>query len=201
MNSYIKRLSLELIEKRSAFMPDNTSRDFKIFGTYEHICVIMNLNGAPLAYGYNSYSQNNINTEHAEAMAFRKLNIIRRIKGIRTKIPGNILVVRTNGGNSKPCINCIKIMESFSHNYTIRKVYFTNKDEMDGIQKENFTTLANEPVKHVSSFYRHLLQKQGITIKSDNDNDTDSEVSDDDKEHSRIKSRKPSRYNRRVYHQ
>ena len=159
MNSHIQRLFPLLIEKRQSFMPSDTSKDNKIFQTFEHFCVIMNLNGAPLAYGYNTYSNGDMTTEHAEAMAFRKLNCVRKHMGIRGRLSVNVLVVRTNGGNSKPCSNCIQRMINYSSLYTIRKVYYTNKNEPDGIQKESFSSLINDPNKHVSAYYRFQQQK------------------------------------------
>jgi tRNA(Arg) A34 adenosine deaminase TadA len=119
----------------------------------------MNLNGAPLAYGYNTYSNGDMTTEHAEAMAFRKLNSVRKHMGIRGRLSVNILVIRTNGGNSKPCSNCIQRMINYSSLYTIRKVYYTNKNEPDGIQKESFSSLINDPNKHMSAYYRFQQQK------------------------------------------
>ena len=159
MNVHSQRQCPLLIEKRQSFMPADTWKDNKIFQTFEHFCVIMNLNGAPLAYGYNTYSNGDMTTEHAEAMAFRKLNCVRKQKGIRGRLSVNILVVRTNGGNSKPCSNCIKRMMEYSNLYTIRKVYYTNKNEPDGFQKESFSSLMNDENKHISAYYRFQQQK------------------------------------------
>ncbi len=172
MNVHIQRLFPLLIEKRQSFLPADTCKGNKIFQTFEHFCVIMNLSGAPLAYGYNTYSNGDLTTEHAEAMAFRKLNCVRKQKGIRGRLSVNILVVRTNGGNSKPCSNCIQRMIEYSSLYTIRKVYYTNKNEPEGFQKESFSSLMNDENKHVSAYYRFQQQKieelaeknQNITI-------------------------------------
>lgn len=150
-----------LIDKRVAHMPPDIPKEYKVFRSFEHICVIMNSNGAPLVYGYNTYSNNNsLTTEHAEAMAFRKLNLLRKQMNIRGRLTINILVVRTNGGNSKPCNNCINCMHRNSDNYKIRKIYYSDNNQPDGFQKETFSSLLNDPNKHISAYFRYLQQKQ-----------------------------------------
>jgi cytidine deaminase len=127
-----------------------------------HSCVIFDTNGTPRAYGYNDFNIRSPTTEHAEAMAMRKLCINMKVKGIRAGIVVNILVVRTNGGNSKPCENCIRRMQSYSNYFTIRKIYYTNTSDTDTdiyIEKISFNSLCNDPHKHESSFYRN--QKNG----------------------------------------
>ncbi len=164
MNKYIKNLSEVITNKRAAFISTNTPKEYRVFRHFEHICVIMNTNGAPLAYGYNTYKTDDTTTEHAEAMAFRKLNCVRKKLGIRGRLAVNLLVVRTNGGNSKPCAKCIECMQSYSDKYTVRKVYYSNNTELDGIQKESFSSLVNDPEKHISSFYRFQKQQHDELI-------------------------------------
>lgn len=154
-----------LRDKRSAFVSENTPKCYRVFEKFEHICVIMTTNGAPLAYGYNTYKTDDYTTEHAEAMAFRKLNCVRKKLGIRGRLSVNILVVRTNGGNSKPCSKCIECMQSCSDKYNVRKVYYTNNKEPTGIQKETFSSLVNDPNKHISSFYRFQQQIKEDELK------------------------------------
>jgi tRNA(Arg) A34 adenosine deaminase TadA len=165
MNNHIKHLRDVLTDKRAAFVSDDTPKSYRVFQNFEHICVIMTTNGAPLAYGYNTYKTDDYTTEHAEAMAFRKLNCVRKKLGIRGRLSVNILVVRTNGGNSKPCAKCIECMQSCSDKYNVRKVFFTNNTESDGIQKENFSSLVNDPNKHISSFYRFQQQIKEDELK------------------------------------
>ncbi len=172
MNNHIMNLRDMLSDKRAAFISDSTPKAYRVFQNFEHICVIMTTNGAPLAYGYNTYKTDDYTTEHAEAMAFRKLNYVRKKMGYRGRLNVNILVVRTNGGNSKPCSKCIECMQSCADKYNVRKVYYTNNKESCGIQKENFSSLVNDPNKHISSFYRFqqqikedgLKEKENIVI-------------------------------------
>ena len=165
MNNHIMNLRDTLTDKRAAYVCDTTPKSYRVFQNFEHICVIMTTNGAPLVYGYNTYKIDDYTTEHAEAMAFRKLNCMRKMMGIRGRLAINILVVRTNGGNSKPCSKCIECMQSYSDKYNVRKVYYTNNKELNGIQKETFSSLVNDPNKHISSFYRYQQQIKEDEIK------------------------------------
>jgi tRNA(Arg) A34 adenosine deaminase TadA len=165
MNNHIMNLRDTLSDKRSAYVSEDTPKCYRVFQNFEHICVIMTTSGAPLAYGYNTYKTDDYTTEHAEAMAFRKLNCVRKKLGIRGRLNVNILVVRTNGGNSKPCSKCIECMQSYSDKYNVRKVYYSNNKEACGIQKENFSSLVNDPNKHISSFYRFRQQIKEDELK------------------------------------
>jgi hypothetical protein len=170
-----------LISKRVAHMPQDVPKQYKVFRHFEHICVIMNTNGAPLVYGYNTYSNNDsFSTEHAEAMAFRKLNCLRKQMKIRGKLAVNILVVRTNGGNSKPCNTCIDCMYRNSANYTIRKVYYSDNTDPEGFQKESFSSLLNDPNKHESAYFRFQQQQ-----KEDEEKEKEKEQSTNQKKKSK----------------
>ena len=159
MNVHIQRLFPLLIEKRQSFMPADTCKDNKIFQTFEHFCVIMNLNGAPLAYGYNTYSNGDMTTHHAEAMAFRKLNCVRKQKGIRGRLSVNILVVRTNGSNSKPCNRCVNYMDGLTGRFNINNIYYTDQQEETGIRCVKFSKLLNEEERHICAYDRNIVRR------------------------------------------
>lgn len=166
MNDTISRLADMLIDKRKAHIPEDMSMVFRTMRDRMHSCVIFDKNGTPLVYGYNSVNIRYPTTEHAEEMAMRKLFVKLKVKGIRSDIVVNILIVRTNGGNSKPCINCINKMQRYSKYFTIRKIYYSNStnntyDNMY-IEKISFNSLINDPIKHQSSFYRN--NKLGILM-------------------------------------
>lgn len=186
MNDTISRLTDMLIDKRNAHIPHDMITAFRAMRSRMHSCVIFDTNGTPLAYGYNEFNIRFPTTEHAEAMAMRKLCATMKVKGIRSGIVVNLLVVRTNGGNSKPCENCIKRMQSYSQFFTIRKIYYSNTDHDTDIdiyiEKKSFNSLCNDPHKHESSFYRN--QRRGIWRRNgsgdDSSSSSDSGYSDSD---------------------
>ena len=188
MNDTIIRLTDMLIDKRIAHIPQDMSIEFRTMRSRMHSCVIFDTNGTPLAYGYNDFNIRSPTTEHAEAMAMRKLYATMKVKGIRSGIVVNLLVIRTNGGNSKPCENCIRRMQSYSQHFTIRKIYYSNSNITSNsdditIEKKSFTSLCNDPNKHESSFYRNRRLgnfKYGRQNSSDDSSSSDSGYSDSD---------------------
>lgn len=159
----------ELIDKRKKQTSANSKDD-----KYKHMCVILDKGGEALITGYNIFKTNSPQTKHAEAMAMRKFQL--KYGRPKRRIAVDILVVRTNGGNSKPCIKCLAQMELFSHIVNIKNIYYSHEDEPSGIRKEKFTSLSESDDKHVSSYWRHQLRMK----KCYDDTDSSSSVSDDD---------------------
>ncbi len=98
---------------------------------------------------------NNIKTIHAEHDAINKLPTNnKRLKSV------NILVIRISNtgilGMSKPCENCIKLMNTLPQQkgYKINKVFYS--DSFGIIIKTTLNKLMNENNNHVSKFYKRL---------------------------------------------
>jgi cytidine deaminase len=91
-----------------------------------HMCAILDVNHNPLIFGYNYYNVKNDRTVHAEVDAFNKL--VNKLGRIRRKITIDIIIVRTNGGNSFPCHQCQKKMFDMCNKFTIRNIYYTSND-------------------------------------------------------------------------
>jgi len=95
---------------------------------------------------------------HAEFDAIRKLPPLKRKRRLENI---NILVIRLSGKNklqqSKPCFNCIKMMNSLPNKlgYSIKNVYYS--DNNGKILKTTLRELESEE-KHYSRFYRKSLQ-------------------------------------------
>jgi cytidine deaminase len=140
-----------LIQKRSAHT------DLK----FNHMCMIMTKKGVPLSYGFNDYDIKTDTSIHAEAMALKKLLQKKSILGINKKIVGYLIVVRTNGNNSKPCNKCLEEIEKYSHIISLKNIYYTHEDEDSGIRKSSFKELQEEP-QHICSYERYL---QKIKVK------------------------------------
>ncbi len=183
MNNTIIRLSEELIDKRSAHIPSEMSRSLKSLRARMHTCVIFDTNGTPLVRGYNDFNIRTPTTEHAEAMAMRKLLSYIRAKNLRSHLIVNLLVVRTNGGNSKPCENCIHRMYNYSQYFTIKKIYYSNTEPESNklfIEKTNLNNLFNDPNKHESSFYRNQRLGTLRNLRQDKSSSDESEYNSDD---------------------
>lgn len=94
---------------------------------------------------------------HAEHNALSKLKPIKYKKRLEQI---NILVIRLSKTNkiqsSKPCNNCIKIMEIIPEKkgYKLQNIYYS--DDKGNIIKTSLNTLKNEE-KHYSRYYKHKL--------------------------------------------
>ena len=142
----ISELSQYLINKRSKCSTGNNKNRKGLVEKHKHACAIFN--GPPskaniLTIGYNRYDINGITTVHAEIDALDKYYRCKRYS-MRNKI--SILIVRTNGGNSRPCMHCINTMISGNMG-KIKNVYYTNGDT---ITKETFSSLKANSDQHIS---------------------------------------------------
>jgi len=91
-----------------------------------HMCAILDINGNPLIFGSNYYNIKNNTTTHAEIDAFTKL--ISKMGRVRRKITIDLVIIRTNGGNSLPCVECQKRLFDLSIRFHIRNIYYTFND-------------------------------------------------------------------------
>jgi cytidine deaminase len=143
-----------LIQKRKA---QNNASGFVSLTNSNHMCAILK-DYEPISYGTNMYTVNDVSTEHAEAQALRKLTERLGRRNIAKKITIDVLVIRTNGGNSKPCERCINNMAAYTTRFNIRNIYYTHPKEEFGIRCIKFTKLMNEK-PHICSFDRNLRRQ------------------------------------------
>jgi cytidine deaminase len=156
INKTIMRMRDELIEKRKQQI---NASGYKSYMNANHMCAILDTCGNPLIYGTNVFNVRTPTTEHAEAQAMRKF-FEKYSSYEKRKYKVDILVVRTNGHNSKPCDRCIREMENLRGKLQIRNVYYTHEDEALGIRCVKFCKLIVEPERHYSSYDRNLLRRR-----------------------------------------
>lgn len=159
-NRHIIKIKDYLIQKRKEQI--NNCQDHISSNNHHHMCCILDKSGEILSYGYNIYNIKTPTTEHAEAQAFRKLAQKMGAPSTTKKIKVDVLVVRVNGSNSKPCARCIEKMQEMSNIFSIKNIYYTHKETLDGLKCEKFSDLLNDPDKHISSYDRHQMKKKGI---------------------------------------
>ena len=152
--------------------------NFKSQTNSDHMCVILQ-NNVPVYFASNVYVLNNPSTDHAEQNAlvgFHSTRLRRHeISGKRQKI--DILVVRANGGNSRPCERCIKMMDRYTQFYIINNIYYTHPDEPDGIRTVKFSRLLSEG-SYSCSYDRNHGKPEFNTDRS-TDRSTDSDYGSD----------------------
>ncbi len=123
---------------------------------HRHMSAVISPSGSILGMGYNHYPNNGWTSVHAEIHSVTNTinNIIRKEGRDRlTKSPMsvNIIVVRTNGSNSRPCHNCIhKLADNPFIN--VQKVYYSmiNDFGIPGLAVETMGALLSNSDVHVS---------------------------------------------------
>jgi tRNA(Arg) A34 adenosine deaminase TadA len=141
----------ELIIKRAA---QNKGSKIKNIVNNEHMCAILK-EGVPISYGSNIYRPNKTMIEHAESNAFK--NLIKRRKNqnvLSKRIKVDVLIIRTNRSNSKPCVRCLNEMDSLKNMFNICNIHYTSKDESCGIRSVKFSDLIKEE-HHICSYDMH----------------------------------------------
>jgi len=109
-----------------------------------------------LSYGMNSYADIDGKNPgvHAEEDAINRFMPLKLKKNLEVV---DLLVIRLSKTNkiqsSKPCINCIRTMQTapLKKGYKIRYVYYSNSE--GGITRSNLKTLENED-QHISRYYK-----------------------------------------------
>ena len=117
---------------------------------------VISSSGNILGIGYNHYPNSSYHSVHAEIHSVTNAinNIIRkegRDRLTKSPLAVNIIVVRTNGGNSRPCNNCIHQLADNPY-INVQKVFYSmpnNNDLMSLAVETMGTLLANSDV-HVS---------------------------------------------------
>ena len=152
-----------LVEKRTQQI--QSSGYYSTMKCY-HMCALLDLDGNPIIYGTNIYNVKTPTTEHAEAQALRRLLEKYCKDNAKKKFKVDLLVIRTNGHNSKPCDRCIRMMQDVSGRVNIRNVYYSHENEENGLRSVKFNKLVNEPDRHISSYDRNVRRRQNMQENS-----------------------------------
>lgn len=115
------------------------------------MAAVVSSSGNILGIGYNHLR--GWKSTHAEMDAFgNAVRHISTIDGITKSRPSaDVVVIRTNGGNSRPCNNCINDMAN-NQFINIQKVYYSFTDEtgISGLAVETMGSLLANSDVHVS---------------------------------------------------
>lgn len=117
---------------------------------------VISPSGSILGIGYNHYPNSGYHSVHAEIHSVTNTisNIIRkegRARLVKSPLPVNIVVVRANGSNSRPCHNCIHQLAENQY-INVQKVYYSvlNDSGISGLAVESMGALLSNSDAHVS---------------------------------------------------
>lgn len=161
----IRDIAFDLIGKRNGCTPNSSQIKAKL-EKHKHGCGIFT--GTPsrsnlTQFGFNKFNTNSASTIHAEMDALIKY---RNSPAYSPHTKLSLVVVRTNGGNSRPCMHCIDTMTSGILG-SIKNVYYTDGDN---ITKESISSLKENATQHVS-FYNRSVANGEIGVDDEDDDE------------------------------
>lgn len=181
----------KLKENRQACnIPKNKSLE-----PYKHAALIVSRKGggAIIGYGNNKYSA--IGSIHAEANAFEnatnylRTHKTRNLNTYKARMQVDLIVMRTTGGNSRPCFHCITEQIVNNPYFNVRSILYSDVNAEGGYVKTNKSTLFEEREAHYSGFNAQRLNIDTMVTKNSTDGtcgchggDCDDEMCDDDNE-------------------
>jgi hypothetical protein len=156
--SYNPSLLDGLKKSRNAYTIDKNKKH----EPFKHGAMIISRKGkgAVIGYGSNDFSSIKcLGSIHAEKNALKnalmyiknKHNV--NITNTRRRIPVDMVVLRTTGGNSKPCYHCITEQIVNNRYFNIRKIIYSDSDVNDGYVETNCNKLYETRESHYSGFY------------------------------------------------
>ena len=152
-----------LKSKRNAY----TIKENRNSEPYKHGALVVSRKGggAIIGYGANTFN-NEYGSRHAEDMAFENArrfvskNKGQNLSNRRHRMKVDIVVLRTTGGNSRPCYHCITEQLVDNRHFNVRKVIYSDCDVDGGYVETNCNKLYENRESHYSGF--HTMQNPAL---------------------------------------
>jgi hypothetical protein len=134
---------------------------------YKHGAMVISRKGkgAVISYGDNNFNAVKcIGSTHAEADALNNalIHLKKRrnvnITNTRRRLAVDVVVLRTTGGNSKPCYHCITEQLVDNRYFNVRKVIYSDLDVNGGYVETNCNKLYETRESHYSGFHSNNNQ-------------------------------------------
>lgn len=130
---------------------------------YKHVALVISRKGGGAIIGYGANTCNNeYGSRHAEDMAFENArrfvskNKGQNLSNRRHRMKVDIVVLRTTGGNSRPCYHCITEQIMNNNHFNVRKVIYSDNDIDDGYVVTNKSALYEKRSEHFSGFHQKV---------------------------------------------
>lgn len=140
----------------------------KTLEPYKHGALIVSRKGggAIIGYGNNKYCK--VGSLHAEVSAFASaINYLRthksrNLNSYKARMQVDLIVLRTTGGNSRPCYHCITDHIANNPYFNVRKVLYSDLDADGGYVQTNKNSLFETRESHYSGFNAHRLNIDNV---------------------------------------
>jgi hypothetical protein len=144
---------------------------------YKHGAMVISRKGKGAVIGYGDNCFNAIpciGSIHAEADALKNaLTYLKKRRNVnitntKRRLAVDVVVLRTTGGNSKPCYHCITEQLVDNRHFNIRKVIYSDCDVEGGYVETNCNKLYENRESHYSGF--HTMQNPALDTTNCCDN-------------------------------
>jgi len=149
-----------LLEKLKTNRKNYTIQKNKSAEPYKHGALVVRRKGGGSVIGYGSNDLNGVyGSTHAEANAFKnaasyiKHHMGKNLTSIGQRMKVDLIVLRTTGGNSRPCYHCITEQITNNPVFNVRKVIYSDLNSEGGYTVTNSNNLFDVREEHYSAFY------------------------------------------------
>lgn len=145
----------DLMRRRNDFVSGMSRRDN--IDMFRHMSAVVSQSGEIISIGYNNVRPNRFSTIHAERDALDKaVGVFYRKYGrssLQKATPTvDLVVMRDNGNNSRPCYNCITDVINGNKYFNINRIFYSNNLVDGGIVETTPRELFRGRYEHVSRF-------------------------------------------------
>ena len=150
----------DLMRRRNDFVSGMSRRDN--IDMFRHMAAVVSQSGEIISIGYNNVRPNSFSTIHAERDALDKaVGTFYRKYGrssLQKATPTvDLVVMRDNGFNSRPCYNCITEVLNGNPYFNINSIWYSNNQVAGGLVETTPRELFQGRYEHVSRFNARRL--------------------------------------------
>lgn len=143
------------MRRRNDFVSGMSRRDN--IDMFRHMAAVVSKSGEIISIGYNNVRPNRFSTIHAERDALDKaVGTFYRKYGrssLQKETPTvDLVVMRDNGYNSRPCYNCITEVLNGNQYFNINRIWYSNNQVDGGLVETTPSELFKGRYEHVSRF-------------------------------------------------
>jgi hypothetical protein len=149
------KIYTDLMRRRNDFVSGMSRRDN--IDMFRHMAAVISKSGEIISIGYNNVRPNRFSTIHAERDALDKaIGTFYRKYGRSSLQKGtpkvDLVVMRDNGNNSRPCYNCITEVINGNQYFNINRIFYSHDQAIGGLVETTPRELYQGRYQHVSRF-------------------------------------------------
>ena len=149
------KIYADLMRRRNDFVSGMSRRDN--IDMFRHMAAVIGKSGEIISIGYNNVRPNRFSTIHAERDALDKaIGTFYRKYGRSSLQKGapkvDLVVMRDNGNNSRPCYNCITDVINGNQYFNINRIFYSHDQAIGGLVETTPRELYQDRYQHVSRF-------------------------------------------------